>query len=313
MLRQKLLPAMLALLPATGALTSQTTDVYAATEACATRPGSKAPAGSHWYYRINRGDNHRCWYLSSLEARSVRRGASVVRRNFISRRTRPTQHVSESEIDARTPSAQMQPTTAALTLEKATVEAFAARWPDRPEYEPLDVHTVVTRSYIEDPGVVHADQISLVSVVDGKRARQQQQTSAVFEPVILAGALMTGLLVAGGVFRLTRRHRRTYSRDQRCSSANQPDRRADMLARFTEPNENGLIPETRGDRPVWHASTPTDPAEDFARSLRELTRGLQLVLAGRVSRRSFSARTRTAMVTLATQPTVGAAPAKRLA
>jgi hypothetical protein len=311
MLRQKLLPAMLAILPATGALTSQTTDVYAATEPCATRPGSAAPARSHWYYRINRGDNHRCWYLSSLEARSVRRGASVVRRNFTSRRTRPTQHASESEIDARTPS-RMEPTKAALALEQAMVEAFAARWPDLPEYEPLDVHTVATRSYIEDPGV-HADQISLVSVVDGKRARQQQQTSAVFEPVILAGALMTGLLVAGGVFRLTRRHRRTYSRNQRCSSANQLDRRADELARFTEPNGNGLTPETRGDRPVWHASTPTDPAEDFARSLRQLTRGLQLVLAGRVSRRSFSARTRTAMVTLATQPTVGAASAKRLA
>ena len=200
MLRQKLLPAMLALLPATGALTAQTTDVYAATEPCAIRPGSTAPAGSHWYYRINRGDNHRCWYLSSLEARSVRRGASVVRRNFLSRRTRPTQHVSESEIDARTPSAQMEPTKAALALEQAMVEAFAARWPDLPEYEPLDAHTVATRSYIEDPGV-HADQISLVSVVDGKRAGQRQ-ASAVFEPVILGGALMTALLVAGGVFRL---------------------------------------------------------------------------------------------------------------
>jgi hypothetical protein len=307
MLRQKLLPAMLALLPATGALTAQTTDVYAATEPCATRPGSAAPAGSHWYYRINRGDNHRCWYLSSLEARSVRQGASVVRRNSLSRRTRPAQYASESEINARTPAAQMEPTTAALALEQATVEAFAARWPDLPEYEPLDVHTVATRSYIEDLGVVHADQISLVSVVDGQRPRQQQQTSAVF----VAGALMTGLLVAGGVFRLTRRHRRTYSRD--LASTNQPDRRADMLARFTEPNENGLTPETRSERPVWHPSTPTVPAEDFERSLRELTRGLQLVLAGRVSRRSFSARTRTAMVSLATQPTVGAASAKRFA
>ena len=38
MLRQKLLPAMLALLPATGALTAQTTDVYAATEPCGSGP-----------------------------------------------------------------------------------------------------------------------------------------------------------------------------------------------------------------------------------------------------------------------------------
>jgi hypothetical protein len=145
MLRQKLLPAMLAILPATGALTAQTTIVEATTDPCRTRPGSGAPAGSHWYYRINRGDNHRCWYLSSLEARSARRGASVVRRDFISRRTRPTQHVSESEIDTRTPSAQMERTKAALALEQATVEAFAARWPDLPEYEPLDAHTVATR------------------------------------------------------------------------------------------------------------------------------------------------------------------------
>jgi hypothetical protein len=248
MLRQKLLPAILVMLPATGALTAQTTIVEASTEPCRTRPGSTAPAGSHWYYRINRGDNHRCWYLSSQEVRSVRRGASVVRHNFISRRRRLAQYESGSEIDARMASAQMKPAVAALALEQAAVEAFAARWPDLPQYAPLDVRRVATTSYTKDPAM-HADQISLVSLVDGKRAGQQQ-TSAIFEPVILGGALMTVLLITGGVFRLTRRHGRTYSRDQRA-------------------------------------------------------------VAGHVSRRSFSARTRAVVVSQATQPTVGAASAKR--
>jgi len=310
MLRQKLLPAILVMLPATGALTAQTTIVEAATEPCRTRPGSAAPAGSHWYYRINRGDNHRCWYLSSQEARSARRGASVVRRNFISRRTPVARHGNESEIDARPSSPEVKPTEAALALEQTTLDAFAARWPDAPEYKPLDVRTVATMSFTKDPAM-HADQIALVSVVDGKRAGQQQ-APAVFEPVILGGALMTALLVAGGVFRLTRRHRRTSSRDQPCASANQLERPADVLARFSDPDGNSLTPETRGDRSVWHAPTLTDPAEDFERSLRELTRDLQLVLAGRVSRRSFSPRTRP-MVSQPTYPTGGAASVKRLA
>jgi hypothetical protein len=310
MLRQKLLPAILVILPATGALTAQTTIVEATTEPCRTRPGSVAPAGSHWYYRINRGDNHRCWYLSSQEARSVRRGASVVRRNF-SRRTRLARHESESEIDARMASAQMKPTDAALALEQATLEAFAARWPDLPEPEPLDVRKVATTSYTKDPAM-RARQISLVPVVDGKRAGQQQ-APAVFEPAILGGALMTVLLITGGVFRLTRRHGRTYSRDQRYASADRPHWRAGVLAGFAEPTGNGSPPETRHHRPVRPTSTVTDPGEDLETSLRELTRDLQRAVAGHVSRRSFSARTRTAVVSPPTHPTVGAASAKRFA
>jgi hypothetical protein len=259
MLRQKLLPAILVILPATAALTAQTTIVEATTEPCRTRPGSTAPAGSHWYYRINRGDNHRCWYLSSQEVRSVRRGASVVHRNSISRRKRIAQYESESEIDARMASAQMKPAVAALALEQAAVEAFAARWPDLPGYEPLDVRTVATTSYTKDPAM-RADQISLVSVVDDKGAGRQQ-ASAVFEPVILGGALMTVLLITGGVFRLTRRHGWPYSCDQRYAFTDRPDR----------------------------------------------------AMVGHVLRRSFSARTRTAVVSQATHPTVGAAPAKRFA
>jgi hypothetical protein len=255
MLRQKLLPAILVILPATGALTAQTTIVEATTEPCRTRPGSTAPAGSHWYYRINRGDNHRCWYLSSQDVRSVRRGASAVRHNFINRRTRIAQYESESEIDERMASAQMKPAVAALALEQAAIEAFAARWPDLPKYERVDVRTVATMSYTKDPAM-HPDQMSPVSVVDDRGT-----ASAVFEPVILGGALMTVLLITGGVFRLTRRHDWPYSRDRRYASTDRPDR----------------------------------------------------AVVGHVLRKSFSARTRTAVVSQATHPAVGATSAKRFA
>ncbi len=315
MLRQKVLPAILLILPAAGALTAQTTIVEATTEPCRTRPGSVAPAGGHWYYRINRGDNHRCWYISSqrVGVRWARRGVSLGRSNFVGHRTNLSKQLApqESEIDERMTSAQMKPTEATLTLEQATLAAFTSRWPDLPELEAVDVRKVATTSYTEDP-VMHADQIPLVFVADGKRAGQQQGP-AVFEPVILGGALMTVLLITGGVFRLTRRHVRTYSADQRYASADQPDWRAGVLAGFAEPSGNGSAPETRYHRPDRPILTVTDPGEDLETSLRDLTRDLQRAVARHVSRRSFSARTCTTVVSRATQPTIGAASAKRLA
>ena len=32
---------------------------------CKTTPGSSAPPGQHWYYRINRSDQRHCWYLGA--------------------------------------------------------------------------------------------------------------------------------------------------------------------------------------------------------------------------------------------------------
>jgi hypothetical protein len=36
-----------------------------AADECLSHPNLQSPLGSHWYYRIDRGSNRRCWYLGS--------------------------------------------------------------------------------------------------------------------------------------------------------------------------------------------------------------------------------------------------------
>jgi len=42
----------------------------AANKDCLSSPGTTAPEGSHWYYRINRTNNRRCWYLGQQREKS---------------------------------------------------------------------------------------------------------------------------------------------------------------------------------------------------------------------------------------------------
>src|SRR4029077_19701531 len=56
-------PAILVVPLATILSTAQTSLAEPAADECKTEPGSSAPPGSHWYYRVNRTDQRHCWYL----------------------------------------------------------------------------------------------------------------------------------------------------------------------------------------------------------------------------------------------------------
>jgi hypothetical protein len=43
-----------------------------AAEDCVTAPDRQAPAGSHWYYRSDRANHRKCWYLADQAARAHR-------------------------------------------------------------------------------------------------------------------------------------------------------------------------------------------------------------------------------------------------
>lgn len=304
MLRQKLLPAILVVLPATTALTAQTTMVEATADECRTRPGSAAPAGSHWYYRVHRIDHHRCWFLSSQQMDVLSRtsqDASFGRRRVVGRslsavQKRLAQH--GRQLDARIVSAQTESAEAVLAVTGATVANFSTRWLDLPNSEALEVRKIATTSYTDASLAKDAEQHTpSVPVGDAKRARQQQAAAAgeaALEIVFLGGALVTGLLVAGGVFHLARRPRRTHSRDQWCATA---DQRASATMSSQAPlirPGNRLAAGMRRNSSFRSALTPTHRAEDLETSLRELTRDFQRVAAGTVFHRSFSPRTRTA-------------------
>lgn len=52
MRRTKILPAILAIMPATVFLTAQASRSEPAAQECKTSPGPATPKGGHWYYRI---------------------------------------------------------------------------------------------------------------------------------------------------------------------------------------------------------------------------------------------------------------------
>ncbi len=65
--------ALFASILAGATLTSVTdTRAQAAADNCLTAPKDKTPAGSHWYYRLERGTKRQCWYLRDENDKSAR-------------------------------------------------------------------------------------------------------------------------------------------------------------------------------------------------------------------------------------------------
>jgi hypothetical protein len=48
-----------------------------AAEECLTRPGTTAPQGSHWYYRVDRTTRAHCWYLGPLGTKVASESAAA--------------------------------------------------------------------------------------------------------------------------------------------------------------------------------------------------------------------------------------------
>src|SRR5947199_6691717 len=55
------IPAMLAILVLVS--TARSGGAEPATDDCIAKPNSAPPQGSHWYYRVDRAANRRCWFL----------------------------------------------------------------------------------------------------------------------------------------------------------------------------------------------------------------------------------------------------------
>src|SRR6516164_2255642 len=122
MLGPKILPAIFLVLPPTILLMAQASAGTPAAADCSTRPGSSAPEGTHWYYRVNRTDNRHCWYLSSAGMK-VRSDAGAATSDVASPSSAPKRD-HDSETARATPpqprSAQIAP------VEMAPAQAIPA-------------------------------------------------------------------------------------------------------------------------------------------------------------------------------------------
>jgi hypothetical protein len=305
MLGPKILPAIFLVVLPTILLMAQASAGKPAAEVCSIRPGSSAPQGTRWYYRVRQTDHRRCWFLSSegMKVRSYARGAMsdvapTSKRDNTSETARATPPRTTS---AQIASVQMAPEQATAAdpafsetpvHEDAAAMDVAARWPDLPEPPNLDASELaaISNSYADTQTAADAgEQMRLTwPVTEAGRAGQQQGPAgqAAFGSVFLAGALALGSLsLVGGVFKLARRSRQRYLRDPLRATASRSDPQPHMRADFTELAGSSSM---RHGASGWRVPQPTDPAHDLKTSLAEIMQDLRRARAANFSPRSFA-------------------------
>jgi hypothetical protein len=278
-------PAILVVPLVTILSTAQTSLAEPAADECKTAPGSSAPPGSHWYYRVNRTDQRHCWYLGpeGVKVRSQAREAP----SRVSSSTRTPQRENAVEtarvISAPMELAQKTPLEAASTNSHGAAADFAAPSSDLPKNPELDAREpTITNGYTSEHEPTDAqEEMPLIWPVltEAERAGlpDAAQESAPW-PVFLVGALAMVLLCAGAIFKLARRQTQPYRRDRRVVPRRlRPGRevRADMSETAARSNDYAR----RSVAGARQRPSSVDPAHDIKASLRKVVDDLQRVAA----------------------------------
>jgi hypothetical protein len=303
MLGQRILPVILIVLPTITALTAQTTLVEATADECKTRPGSATAPGTHWYYRVNRNNNLRCWYLSSQQE-VVRSHATGTISHAFRQRARRIRSVLPRQLapDNRKLYSQTASAEAASpelrVRERVIPVDFAARWPDFPKAKKLDAREVATVSYSEAYAATGANQQrpSTSGFLDAKSAglRQAYAGKSTFGLVLLDGALVMALmLLACGILKITRREDQSYLRPQWRAAEGRPCTGWRPRRDSAGATSRKSVAEVRHSSVASRAPKLDDLNDDLKMNLRELMGCLQRAGAAHVSPRSFAPRPRT--------------------
>jgi hypothetical protein len=279
-------PAILCMLPTTVLLEAQVS--LAEPNGCRTKPGSSAPPGTHWLYRVNPLDNQRCWFLSDKGVKAQLRA-----RDGTSPRVpaRPTRRENDAEVGRaqlrEVSSAQVTPSLMESpqeeSVEAASIDTtvgahevptvFAARWPDLPK--PLD---------LDGRELGRMSNAVAEELPDFPLIRPEPAGMVAFMPGISTAALFV-LLLAGAVFMLGRRRQSDHNW-RAAADTRRPRQR--LRPDFAEVADGKSESGGRRGGSVWQPRTPTDPAHDLKASLRELMGDLQRARAASAPPRSFA-------------------------
>jgi len=277
-------------------LVTQASLAEPASDECKTRPGSSAPAGSHWYYRINRTDQRRCWFLGP-EGAYGRSQARETRSNVsLPTRTPPRENAVETAraIPARMELAQRTPLEDASTA--SAPADFAAPLSELPKIPDLDAREPTTISNNPTVSREPADaqeEMPLIGpvVTEAEHAGLQdpaRETASM--PVFLVGVLMV-LLCAGASFKLARRKTQSYRHNRRVVSSRprrlHPGQKMGaklhpgqkMRANISEPAARSNDFARRSVSGARRGPNSLDPAHDIKASLRKIMDDLQRVAA----------------------------------
>jgi hypothetical protein len=232
MLKPTILSSFLVLMPATIVLTGHASIAGSTADECRTTPGTAAPSGLHWYYRVDRTNNRHCWYLHA-QGLQTHSQTNVTLRDSQDENAAAQAGQGPSRIAIIQP-APAEPWGALRTpAETPMLEAsagehpgleFSARWIDLPRSIDLNTRerTAGSNGYAAEPAAANAEEqlpprLSIVSGEDGA-AGPDFTTEQKFGSISLAGsALLILLLLSEGIVRLYARPGRWVapSRDAR--------------------------------------------------------------------------------------------------
>jgi len=184
MFGRRLFLAVFFIMPAAEVLMTQATIVEAAPAECRAKPDSSAPMGSsHWYYRIDRVNQRRCWFLRSGDSR-MRYTNSLKRRDLISGST-AREIEEQSKLDGRTVAGPTPRQEAIFRADEPPLGVLGAPGFDSATSEDLIPHKVTSISFVQP-----------------RAGEQNSRLGTNIDLVFLSGALALGLLVAGVVVQL---------------------------------------------------------------------------------------------------------------
>ena len=199
---------------------------------CLAKPGSQAAEGRHWYYRIDRSSNRRCWYLGDVGSKV--RKASVLKRRSALKPLPQRSARARSEAFAKT-HAQASEADALTEFPASESESadFFTRWPNyvRPaatiDREPESMRNSYADEHAATPS---PDDMPLIWPIVGPAevAAAASSPRSTFNSEIIygmiAGALGAGLLARTILNIVTKRRRRL-----------DPPERLPVVARMTKP------------------------------------------------------------------------------
>ena len=197
MLRSTVQLVGLALIPAAILVTGHSSLGEARGDECRVKPDGSSPAGLHWYYRVDRANNRRCWYLHEL---GMRVHALVSPTSRSSENQNDTAGEDVSKVPAVTGVQQPNYEQPRTTAQQPAAD-FAARWVDMPRSVDLNAHELVAGSngYAPEQGVENRQEqlpsaLADVSAMNGD-VRQNAAAKTNFGSISLAGAVVLALLL----------------------------------------------------------------------------------------------------------------------
>jgi hypothetical protein len=282
--RSRILLVGLVLTPAALVATGYSSLGEAKGDDCKAKPDSSAPAGLHWYYRVDRANNRHCWYLHG-QGMPVHSFSHAMTRNPDTQNDVDPQNDTADEQVWKTPpiTGTPQPYYEQSATPAEPLDAnFTARWVDLPKSVDLNAHdpNSASNGYAAEQDVESGQgelprSLAGVSTVNSD-ARQNAGPQTSFGSISLAGAAVLALLLIS----------EALIRFLRAAGWSLPRRRVRLEpAYYSEAPPSA--PDATPDR-GWNSATDTESLVREHSEIRELRGLLERAGTGLRPPRSFA-------------------------